>query len=320
MPALPRSRGPYASPPALDPGLRAAARFLPRGARVHWGLRVQRFLTDTAMRATAKRDITTVPISPGVGVRVHHPGSTPSAPGPAVLWIHGGGTLFGSAHQDDAFCARLAEALGASVVAVEYRLAPEHPYPAPLEDCYTALAWLERQPWTGRIAVSGGSAGGLLAASVALLARDRGDIEVAAQALVYPMLDDRSPRQPDGHPRIMWSERDNRLAWDHYLRGTDRATALVPARRAELPDDDPHGLAGLPPAWIGVGDLDLFLDEDTTYATALEAAGVPVSLHIAPGAFHAFDQVAPRAAVTTAFFESLARFLRTHLSRATPAP
>jgi len=243
-------------------------------------------------------------IAPGVDVRLYRPAGVTTAT-PGLLWIHGGGYVLGTAAQDDALCKRFAATLGATVAAVEYRLAPEHPYPIPLEDCYTALQWLTRLPAVdaGRIAIAGGSAGGGLAAALALLVRDRGGIDLRAQVLVYPMLDDRSSEREhrhDNHFRL-WDRRSNGFGWDAYLGDADPGIA-VPARRDDL--------TGLPPAWIGVGSVDLFHDEDLRYAERLRQAGVSCETVVIAGAFHGFDLVAPKTRVARRFFDSQCDWLR----------
>ncbi|TDK96398.1 alpha/beta hydrolase [Mycobacterium paragordonae] len=292
----------FTSRHAVDPGLRSIARILPRGYRLHRGLKFPRALMGLAGVTGRERDVPVVAVDENVTVRVHRPAGLPSR-APALLWIHGGGTVMGSAAQEDRYCRKLSYLAGLAVVAVEHRLAPEHPYPAPLDDCYAALLWLQRQSWVdpARIAVGGASAGGYFAAALAQRAHDRGDVRPVFQLLVYPMLDDRTGAKPDGRKRIMWSERDNQLAWQWYLSGADPGEA-VPARRADL--------SGLPPAWIGVGTLDLFHQECVSYAQRLRDAGVPVHEHIAAGAFHAFDLLAPNAPISLSFFASQCRHLR----------
>jgi acetyl esterase/lipase len=210
----------------------------------------------------------------------------------ALYWIHGGGFVLGTpaiAHQ---FCARVATELGVLVVSVDYRLAPEHPFPAPLEDCYTGLRWVgdradELAVDPARIAIGGDSAGGGLAASLAQLAHDRGEVPVCFQLLVYPMLDDRTVLREDhnGTGEFSWNPPSNRFGWTSYLGGPPIVDSAPPyaaaARRVDL--------AGLPAAWIGVGDLDLFRDEDLTYAERLRAAGVDVDLVVVPGMYHGAD-------------------------------
>ncbi|MGH3723219.1 MAG: alpha/beta hydrolase [Mycobacterium sp.] len=237
-------------------------------------------------------------ISETVSIRLHQPVGLTS-PAPALLWIHGGGYVLGCPEQDDRRCRRLANDLGITVAAVRYRLAPEHPYPASLKDCYTALEWLCSQDGIDgtRIAIGGASAGGGLAAALSLLARDRGQITPVLQLLVYPMLDDRTNSRNDlDHKQFrVWSQRSNTYGWSAYLGDADPATA-VPARC--------ENLSGLPPAWIGVGTHDLFHDENMDYAARLSQAGVTCRTEVVPGAFHGFDYAAPRAKVSQAFIDS----------------
>ena len=287
----------------LDPELRSAGRFLPRRMHASLVARVHGPVNRLIARTAARPGTQVVAVSPDVTVRVQRPSGL-ATPAPAVVWLHGGGFVFGTATQDDRFCQGLAEQAGVAVVAVEYRLLPSHPYPAALEDAYAALTWLAQQPWAdaSRLGVAGASAGGGLAAALALHARDRGEIALASQALVYPMLDDRTTSDRD---YLFWSVPDNAAAWRMYLRDAD-PDAAVPARRDDL--------AGLPPAWVGCGTEDLFLGESQAYARRLIEAGVPTTLELAPGAFHAFEQLAPEAAVSQKFIASLADHLRRTLA------
>jgi acetyl esterase/lipase len=289
----------------LDPQLRRSARLLPGGYALHRGLMMPRALMSLAVRAGRLRGVESIAVDPNVTVRVHRP-AVPADPGPALLWIHGGGTVMGGAGQEDGFCRKLMNFTDVSVVAPDHRLAPEHPYPTPLEDCYTALLWLMRQPWVDptRVAIGGASAGGGFTAALALLARDRGEVSPALQMMVYPMLDDRTGAAAGQPARVMWSGRDNQIAWQWYLGGAD-PRAAAPGRREDL--------AGLPPAWIGVGTLDLFYEESLAYGRRLRAAGVPTHVEIAEGAFHAFDMIAPNTSVSQRFFASQCRTLRAAL-------
>lgn len=241
----------------------------------------------------------------GAGVRLFRPIGV-AEPVPALLWIHGGGFVMGTARQDDRVCRGFSKRLGITVASVEYRLAPEHPYPAPLEDCYAALTWLAALPAVDprRVAIGGASAGGGLAAALALLARDRGEVAPAFQLLVYPMLDDRSCDSGDKPNYRLWNARANRFGWTAYL-GTADPVVAVPARCEDL--------SGLPPTWIGVGDNDLFHDEDLAYAERLKSAGVPCQVEVVPGVFHGFDLVAPKAQVSQRFFASQCDALRSGL-------
>ncbi|HEX6343594.1 alpha/beta hydrolase [Umezawaea sp.] len=217
-----------------------------------------------------------------------------AAPGPAVLFFHGGGYIFGHVDLFDGPVSRYVSASGVPMLSVEYRRAPEHPFPTPLEDAYAALRWLhERAPEWGldrdRIGVMGDSAGGGIAAALSILARDRGGPGIARQILVMPMLDDRTTT-PDPHiePYLLWSYDDSRTAWPALLGeaagGPDVPATAAPARIADA--------TGLPPAYIEVGQLDVFRDEDLAYATTLSRAGVPVEFHLHPGAPHEFDSIA----------------------------
>jgi acetyl esterase/lipase len=235
---------------------------------------------------------------------------------PAIVWIHGGGTIMGVPEQAHHTCSRMAQELGALVVSVNYRLAPEHPFPAGLEDCYAALCWVAQHADDlgvdpARIAVGGDSAGGLLAASLAQVARDRGGPAIAFQALVYPMLDDRTVLrgEPQRTTRV-WTHPSNRFAWTAYL-GHEPSPAPERPYAAPARTED---LRGLPPAWIGVGDLDLFLEEDVDYATRLEAAGVACELHIEPGMYHGADSVLPTKPTMRAFRARAEGALRTALA------
>lgn len=293
--------------PDFHPEIRRAARLVPRTLVTPTSVPLIRAATKVLLR-NASADVEDLTLASGVGVRLHRPpGVTGVAP--ALLWIHGGGYVIGTPNQDDALLRRFARALGVTIAAVRYRLAPEHPYPAGLDDCYAALTWLASLPAVdaGRVAIGGASAGGGLAAALAQLAHDRGEVDVAAQLLVYPMLDDRSATAPgldDPHHR-MWTQKANGFGWSSYLRGADPNVA-VPARRKNL--------GGLPPAWIGVGTLDLFHDEDVAYAERLRAARVPCDLETVPGVFHGFDGVIPKSDVVKSFFTSQVEFLRRTLA------
>ncbi len=212
---------------------------------------------------------------------------------PAVLQIHGGGYVVGAPEVNDLSNRLLVAELGCVVCSVDYRLAPEHPYPAALEDCFTVLHWLTREASSlgvdpARIGVMGESAGGGLAAALALLARDRGLAAIAFQHLIYPMIDDRTCVDPDPHPytgEFVWTPEDNRIGWEAYL-GRPAGGEGVPACAAAARATD---LSGLPPAFISVGALDLFLEENLEFARRLTRAGVAVELHVYPGAYHGFN-------------------------------
>ena len=285
----------------IHPDLRRVARFAPRQIVYPWSLPLLRRLPMGNRSSDDGVDVVDLPS--GAGARLYRP-TAAAAPTAALLWIHGGGYLLGSPEQDDALCRRYVQRLGIVVAAARYRLAPEHPYPIPLEDCYQVLTWLAGLPGVDadRIAIGGASAGGGLTAALSFLARDRGEVSPALQVLSYPMLDDRTVGPELDKPGFrLWNTRSNRFGWTSYLGGADPAVA-VPARRTDL--------AGLAPAWLGVGTLDLFCAEDLAYAARLNAAGVECEVHEVPGAFHGFDGLAPKAAVSQAYFDSTCASLR----------
>ena len=248
---------------------------------------------------------------PDVALRIYRPDNRTDHL-PAILWIHGGGYILGNIENDD-FSARqmslLAECI---IVSVEYRLAPENPYPAPLEDCYAALKWLAKNADElgadpERIAIGGGSAGGGLAAGLALMSRDLGEVDVMFQFLIYPMIDDRNiiPASNTLPDTIFWTRESNRIGWRAYLGcepGGDDISCYAAASRAT-------DLTGLPPAYIAVGEIDLFAQEDIEYARRLIEAGVCTELHVYPGGCHGFDMMAPDAAISRQFADDFNRAL-----------
>ncbi|SDH45272.1 alpha/beta hydrolase [Agrococcus jejuensis] len=247
----------------------------------------------------------------GRGIRVWvYEAATDGAPVPAVLHVHGGGYVMGDPVASHARCSAIAAELGVRVVSVDYRLAPEHPFPAAIDDCVDVLAWMHASADAegvdaARIAVVGDSAGGGLGACTAQAGFDLG-LPVAFQALVYPMLDDRTRRRVDDRGRYAWPASSNRFAWDAYLAGAPGTSPYAAAaRRADL--------AGLPPAWIGVGSLDLLHAEDLAYASRLRAAGVPVEVVEVPGAYHAFETLRPDAPGSQTFEHLLREALRAGL-------
>jgi acetyl esterase/lipase len=280
-------------------------------------------LTLPLLRAVMRRSSKT---GPGVVVSERTVGSpavrvlvmTPSAPGgprPAVLWIHGGGMIVGSPQFEAAGSARLARELDAVVVSPDYRLAPENPFPAGLDDCMATLQWMRANAVElgldpERVTVMGASAGGGLSAAVAQRSHDEG-ISLRAQVLVYPMLDDRSVLTTDHAERgqLGWTPASNRFGWSAYLghepRISDAPEYAAPVRRTNLD--------GLAPAWIGVGELDLFYPEDVEYAGRLTAAGVPCTLVTVPGMYHGADGIAPNAKSMQEFRDSMMEHLRAHL-------
>ena len=230
--------------------------------------------------------------APDVPVIVYRPTGA-EGPLPCILHIHGGGYVLGSAAAGEAAHRPLAADLGCCIVSVDYRLAPETTHPGPVEDCYAALAWtLANADDLGvdpaRVGVMGESAGGGLAAGLALLARDRGEHRLAFQHLIYPMIDDRTVTHPDPHPFVgefVWTPRRNHFGWKSLLGMDPGAEGVSPYAAAARAED----LTGLPPTYIATGALDLFLEEDLDYARRLTRAGIPVELHVYPGAYHDFQ-------------------------------
>jgi triacylglycerol lipase len=227
--------------------------------------------------------------APPVLLRVYRPAGLSRAL-PCIYWIHGGGYMGGTYDSINDTASEWARDLECVVVSVEYRLAPEHPYPAPLDDCHAGLQWLTSEAATlgidpRRIIIGGGSAGGGLCAALALLVRDRGELSVTHQLLIYPMIDDRRTTPSSQWTTWVWTTHSNDVGWRSYL-GDRFDTAEVPPYAAPSRATD---LSGLPPAYVMVGTLDLFLDEDIEYARRLIDAGVPTELKVYPGAPHGFD-------------------------------
>ncbi len=232
---------------------------------------------------------------------------------PGYLHMHGGGYLFGQPEGSDAMNLKICSELGAVVVSVDYRLAPEDKVPGPLNDCYAALAWLhnnaeELNVDADRIGIGGESAGGGMAAALGLMARDENEYAVCHQHLTYPMLDDRTGS--DEHPgdplvgEFVWRREYNQYAWDAYLGDAPRRSPYVPART--------ESLEGLPPTWMHTVTLDLFRDENIDYAKRLMAAGVPTELSVYSGACHGYQGVVEATIskrYTREFMEALAKGL-----------
>lgn len=234
--------------------------------------------------------------SPELMVRVYNP-INPSGALPAMLWMHGGGYVMGSVDQDDYLVRSLVEAVGCVMVSVDYRLAPENPFPAPLEDCYKALKWLSSNTDglgvdPKRIAIGGASAGGGLAAALALMARDKAEVEVFFQCLFCPMIDDSNSTESsyqvtDGR---VWNRANNIKGWAAYLHGDDASIYAAASRTMDL--------SGLPPAYIAVGSVDMFVDENSRYAQRLQQAGISTQLEIFEGGFHGFEFFVSDAAIS----------------------
>lgn len=224
---------------------------------------------------------------------------------PAVLHIHGGGYIAGTAAQGIRSLQQLATTHGCVVVTVDYRLAPETRFPGSLEDNYAALRWLHSNAEAlgidrSRIALLGESAGGGHVAALAIAARDRGEVPIALQVMIYPMLDDRTGSTRTVPPHIgafVWTAASNRFGWTSLL-GVPAGSDSVP--RGSVPARV-ENLSGLAPAFIGTGAIDLFVQENIVYAQRLVEAGVPTELYVAPGAFHGFDVIVPQASVSKRF-------------------
>jgi acetyl esterase/lipase len=248
----------------------------------------------------------------GAGIRLRWFVKDGGAHGPGAYFVHGGGMILGSLALYDRLIRRYASASGVPVLAVDYRLAPEHPYPTPLEDCYAGLAWFadhasELGVDPGRIGILGDSAGGGLAAATSLAVRDRGGPRLARQILVYPMLDDRTTvPDPALEPFLTWTYDDNVTGW-RALLGADAGTDGVPAYAAPARAKD---LSGLPPTYVDVGELDIFRDEDVDYARRIAGTGTSVELHVHPGVPHAFEAWAPSADVSRRALADRLRVLR----------
>ncbi|MDR2655509.1 MAG: alpha/beta hydrolase [Oscillospiraceae bacterium] len=214
---------------------------------------------------------------------------------PGVLWIHGGGYSIGVPEQDDSFILRFIKAGACVVVSPDYTLSPDKPYPAALEDCYSALLWLRGRGEAfgmrpDQIFVGGDSAGGGLAAALSLYARDKGEVSVAFQMPLYPMLDDRPTESSRDNDAPVWNSDLNEAAWRLYL-GERYGSGDVPAYAAPARAAD---YGGLPPACSYVGSIEPFLDETAAYIKNLKKCGIPVSFKIFDGCFHGFDIMCPK--------------------------
>ena len=248
------------------------------------------------------------PRIPGVSVRWVNAGAArlrlyqPESPrgGAGLLWIHGGGLVIGSPLQDGAMCAETAAELGITVVAVEYRLAPEAPFPAALDDATSAWDWIQHHGASvgidpTRVVIGGESAGAGLAANLAQRLHDTAEIQPIGQWLFAPMLDDRTAAKVDldalNHP--VWTNKSNRYGWEAYL-GQAAGSPSIPAYAAAARREN---LTELPPTWMYVGDIELFHDEIVDYARRLREAGVPIEFEVIAGAAHGFEAWAPATAL-----------------------
>lgn len=235
-------------------------------------------------------------------VKIYEPSQRTGNKLPAMLWIHGGGYVLGHPDMDDALCERFVQAANCVVVSVDYRLAPEHPYPAAIEDCYAALLWMTDEAESlgidlERVAIAGASGGGGLTAALALLVRDKGGPDLIFQMPLYPMLDNRNRTASSQEilaDNATWNRTNNLTAWSMYLGEDASKNELspyaVPARA--------ESLAGLPPTYTCIGQLDLFRDETIEYVTRLAEAGVDVEFQLYPGSYHCFEVFVPQAEVS----------------------
>lgn len=243
-------------------------------------------------------------------IRIYKPEH--KASGAGLLWIHGGGYITGNAAMNDRECLQFAKDLGLVVISVEYRLAPKYPFPAAIDDCFEAWQWFISSAQSigvdpSRIVISGQSAGGGLAASLAQRIHDYGGTQPAGQALFCPMLDDRPAAQYelDSIKHRIWNNKNNRAGWSFYLGYTpgkhDAPEYAVASRRKDV--------SNLAPAWIAVGNIDLLYKEDKHYATRLTAAGVDCQLYTIPMAPHGFETFAPHALITRDLYREFYGFL-----------
>ncbi|MDC0374295.1 alpha/beta hydrolase [Pseudomonadales bacterium] len=260
---------------------------------VRAGMAQTTVLADATAHGVSREEIQIESVgAPDIRCLIYKPAQS-QAKAPAYLHIHGGGYIIGSPEMGDASNIEICAKLGATVVSVDYRLAPEHPVPAPLDDCYAVLAWMHNNASNigidaNRIAVGGESAGGGLAAALAIKARDAGEYAICHQHLTYPMLDDRTGTAgAPGDPLVgefVWTRPSNGFGWDSYLGDAPRTAPQVPARA--------ESLAGLPPTWLLTGALDLFRDENIVYAKRLMSDGVFTELAVFAGACHGFQMAA----------------------------
>ncbi|UHA73740.1 alpha/beta hydrolase [Paenibacillus sp. 481] len=250
-------------------------------------------------------------------VKIYEPAQRTGTKLPAMLWIHGGGYVLGHPDMDDALCERFVQAANCIVVSVDYRLAPEHPYPAAIDDCYAGLTWMTDEAESlgidvGRIAIAGASGGGGLTAALALMARDKGGPALIFQMPLYPMIDNRNVTASSHEitaQNATWNRTNNVEAWRMYLGKHSDDSVISPYAVPARADS----LAGLPPTYTCVGQLDLFRDETIEYVTRLAQAGVDVEFHLYPGCFHVFEVFVPQAEVSQrasqSYIDAMARAL-----------
>ncbi len=295
----------------LDPELKGALEQMPSLEITRDNVAEIRALLATRVQPSTVEVLTEIRTAPGNGndinVHIYRKSTRPAQP--ALLWVHGGGYVIGSAQDERARL--IAAELDMTVCSVDYRLAPEHPFPAGPEDCYATLEWMFAEAASlgidlTRVAIGGASAGGGMSAGVALLNRDRANHPLRLQLLLYPMIDnlhDTASGQYENHP--IWNQGTSFRAWEMYLDGTPREQASPYAAATRATD-----LTGLPPAYVCVGSEDLFRDEDVAYARRLIDAGVPCELAVFPGLYHGGDALVPSAAVSRRLQQSFLAALR----------
>jgi acetyl esterase/lipase len=308
--------------PEMLPALDARLAAVPGGFNAVADIVERRALIDRTKRAAAmpgnpRVDKTdhTVPGPDGrrdLSVRVYRPAAA-TTPLPAVYYIHGGGMILGNVDGEDAAAELICDRVPAVVVSVEYRLAPEHPYPAPVEDCDAGLLWLAGNATEigvdpDRLAIYGASAGGGLTIATALTARDRGGPAVRLMMPIYPMIDDRNVT-PSSHEVTdigIWDRAANVEAWAYYLGGRPADQYAAPWRATDL--------TGLPATFIDVGTVDVFRDEDIAFAQRLMQAGVPTELHVHPGSYHGAESLAADTALARRIWDLRLTALRRALT------
>jgi acetyl esterase len=269
---------------------------------------------DTTGLEVTDRLIPGPPDAPEVSVRLYRP--LAGHAGSAILFLHAGGLILGGLESEHPLCTSLARELSTVVVSVDYRLAPEHPYPAAIDDSYAAFTWLfgsadELGVDTRRVAVVGRSAGGGLAAALTLMARDRRGPQACFQYLDVPMLDDRmdSATMRSFTDAPVWDPRSSEIAWRHYLGdqvGGDQVSPYAAPARAE-------DLSGLPPAYVHTAQFDPLRDEGIAYALRLLGTGIPTELHSSPGTFHG-SEMAPDTAISRRIASERLEILRRALA------
>lgn len=299
----------------VDPALRDAVQKVPVPDLSKPWMRTVLRLATRVMRVARTDGVSVSPSRSGTPrMRVYRPlRRTGDA---ALLWIHGGGLVFGDARQDEALCARTSRDLGIPVVSANYRFAPDHPFPAALDDVRSAWEWMhdhadELGVDPARIAIGGESAGGGLAAALVQQLHDEGGVQPVAQWLFSPMIDDRTAADEslDEVDHRVWNNRANRLSWKAYLGTAPGVGTLAPYAAAARRTD----LSGLAPTYIAVGDIELFRAEDEDYAHRLGQAGVPATVDLVPGAPHGFGNWARDTGPAKALMARAREWLRTTL-------